>query len=43
MDGALNQEQTSIMYVLAATMIISLLCFAISLVMSMPPNARHGD
>ena len=43
MDGALNQEQTSIMYVLAANMIISLLCFATSLVMSMPPNVRHGD
>ena len=43
MVGALNDVQTDIMYVLAATMIISLLCFAISLAMSMPPNARHGD
>lgn len=43
MVGTLNQVQTGIMYVLAATMIISLLCFAISLAMSMPPNARHGD
>ena len=43
MVGALNDIQTDIMYVLAATMIISLLCFATSLVMSMPPNVRHGD
>ena len=43
MDGALNQVQTGIMYVLACTMIISLFCFAISLVMSMPPHAREGD
>ena len=43
MDGALSQVQTGIMYVLACTMIISLFCFAISLVMSMPPHAREGD
>lgn len=43
MVGALNDIQTDIMYVLAATMIISLLCFVTSLVMSMPPNVRHGD
>ena len=30
MAGALNEVQTGIMYVLASTMIISLLCFAIS-------------
>ena len=39
MAGALNEVQTGIMYVLASTMIISLLCFAVSVMMNMPKNA----
>ena len=38
MVGALNDVQTEIMYVLAATMIISLLCFALSVMMNMPKS-----
>ena len=34
MAGGLNEVQTGIMYVLAATMIISLLCFAVSVMMN---------
>ena len=38
MAGGLNEVQTDIMYVLAATMIISLLCFVVSVMMNVPKN-----
>ena len=43
MVGALNDVQTGVMYVLASTMIISLLCFAASLRMNMPQQVRPSD
>ena len=42
MAGALNELQTGLMYVLASTMIISLLCFAVSLVMNWPQRDTSG-
>lgn len=43
MRGSLNDVQTNIMYVLAATMIISLLCFAISVMMNVPQSGRANN
>ncbi len=38
MVGALNDVQTGVMYVLASTMIVSLVCFAISIMINVPKS-----
>ena len=43
MTGTLNGVQTGIMYVLASTMIISLVCFSITVMMNMPQTRRDMD
>ena len=43
MAGTLNEAQTGIMYVLASTMIISLVCFSITVMMNMPQTRRDMD
>ena len=43
MAGTLNEVQTGIMYVLASTMIISLVCFSITVMMNMPQTRRDMD
>ena len=40
MTGTLNDVQTGIMYVLASTMIISLICFPITMIMNIRPTRR---
>ena len=40
MTGTLNDVQTGIMYVLASTMIFSLVCFSISTMMNIRPSGR---
>jgi hypothetical protein len=43
MGGTLNDVQTGVMYLLASTMIISLICFSITLWMNLPQTRRAGD
>jgi hypothetical protein len=43
MGGTLNDVQTGVMYLLASTMIISLVCFSITLWMNLPQTRRSGD
>ena len=43
MAGTLNEVQTGLMYVLASTMIISLVCFSITVMMNMPQTRRDMD
>ena len=40
MAGTLNEVQTGIMYLLASTMIISLTCFSITMMMNIRPSGR---
>ena len=40
MAGTLNEVQTRIMYVLASTMIFSLVCFSITMMMNVRPIRR---
>ena len=40
MAGTLNEVQTGIMYVLASTMSISVVCFSITVMMKMPQTRR---
>ena len=40
MVGTLNEVQTGIMYLLAPTMIISLTCFSITMMMNIRPSGR---
>ncbi|MFL2945338.1 MAG: hypothetical protein ACJZ66_00075 [Parvibaculales bacterium] len=39
--GTLNEAQTGIMYLLASTMIISLTCFSITMMMNIRPSGRY--